>query len=466
MDFNNLIDYDFEVSVIGKYLSIGEDNNETAELDTLVSADDFYHRDTKAIMRVIEKQKQAGEKFDIFTMVDFDGEIDFGLANKAVKDCYASLSIIKDHAVKISELAKQRAAYVLVKDLDKVIGGKLDHEDKMTSLSDSLNKIAIMMNSGSQKEKTITTAMEKVIAYCDDRASGRIENGIKTGIAAIDKAMGDRGIGKTDFIVLGARPKTGKTLVSLAVSANLAMEGKKVLFFSLEMSEFELGVRLMANASYMKPSDIYSYVGHDNDEFWSNVSTASHRLMDKDLYIEDTPALKIQQIKAIAKQFSAKLGGLDLIVVDYLQKAGVNDKGRHDLAVGEISSGLKDLAKEIECPVFALSQLNRNGKGKPDMTHLRESGQIEQDADAIFLIHNVVDSENDEELHKHPIVEVNMPAYRHGQSAGPFYLTKKFGKIRDADQKDVAAAKSVGQQEAKPNQRPAGFKASGGFAPQ
>ena len=461
MDINNLINYDLELSVIGKYLNIGEDGTESAELDTLVSVDDFYHRETKAIMRVIESQKRNGDKFDVITLVDFDDQIDFALANKAAKECYASIDIIKGHAQKVSELAKQRAAYALIKNLDKTISSKLDHEDKMTYLSDSLNNIATMMNSGSQKEKTITTAMEKVIAYCDDRANGRIENGIKTGIDAIDLAMGERGIGKTDFIVLGARPKTGKTLVSLAVSANLTMEGKKVLFFSLEMSEFELGVRLMANASYMKPSDIYGYVGLDNDEFWTNVSTATHRLMNKQLHIEDTPALKIQQIKAIAKQFSAKLGGLDLIVVDYLQKAGVNDKGRHDLSVGEISSGLKDLAKEIECPVFALSQLNRNGKGKPDMTHLRESGQIEQDADAIFLIHNVVDSENDEELHKHPIVEVNMPAYRHGQGAGPFYLTKKFGRIRDADQADVNAAKSVGKTQEHEISRPQGFQPKG-----
>jgi replicative DNA helicase len=460
MDINNLINYDFELSVIGKYLNIGEDSTESAELDTLVSADDFYHRDTKAIMRVIEQQKAKGEKFDVITMVDFD-EIDFALANKASKESYASLNIIKDHAVKIRELARQRDAYAMVRDLDRAMSSKLDHEDKMTLLSDSLNKIATMMNQGSEKEKNITTAMEKVIAYCDDRAKGKIENGIKTGIAAIDEALGDRGIGKTDFIVVGARPKTGKTLVSLAVSANLAMEDKKVLFFSLEMSEFELGVRLMANASYMKPSDIYGYVGEDNDEFWSNVSTAAHKLHNKHLHIEDTPALKIQQIKAIAKQFSAKLGGLDLIVVDYLQKAGVNDKGRHDLAIGEISSGLKDLAKEIECPVFALSQLNRNGKGKPDMTHLRESGQIEQDADAIFLLHNVVDSENDEELHKHPIVEVNMPAYRHGSSAGPFYLTKQFGKMKDADPKDVSAAKSAGQSSQQENTRPQGFQPQG-----
>lgn len=460
MDINNLFNYDFELSVIGKYLNIGEDSTESAELDTLVSADDFYHRDTKAIMRAIEQQKAKGEKFDVFTLVDFD-DIDFALANKAAKEAYHSLNIIKDHATKIGELARQRNACLMVKELDKAMSSKLDHEDKMTLLSDSLNKIATMMNQGSEKEKNITTAMEKVIAYCDDRAKGKIENGIKTGIAAIDEALGDRGIGKTDFIVVGARPKTGKTLVSLAVSANLAMEDKKVLFFSLEMSEFELGVRLMANASYMKPSDIYGYVGEDNDEFWSNVSTAAHKLHNKQLHIEDTPALKIQQIKAIAKQFSAKLGGLDLIVVDYLQKAGVNDKGRHDLAIGEISSGLKDLAKEIECPVFALSQLNRNGKGKPDMTHLRESGQIEQDADAIFLLHNVVDSENDEELHKHPIVEVNMPAYRHGSSAGPFYLTKKFGKMKDAGPKDVSAAKSAGQSNQQENTRPQGFQPQG-----
>ena len=79
MDINNLINYDFELSVVGKYLNIGEDSTESAELDTLVSADDFYHRDTRAIMRAIEQQKASGEKFDVFTLVDFD-DIDFALA--------------------------------------------------------------------------------------------------------------------------------------------------------------------------------------------------------------------------------------------------------------------------------------------------------------------------------------------------------------------------------------------------
>ena len=87
MDINNLINYDLELSVIGKYLNIGEDGTESAELDTLVSADDFYHRETKAIMRVIESQKRNGDKFDVITLVDFDDQIDFALANKAAKEC-------------------------------------------------------------------------------------------------------------------------------------------------------------------------------------------------------------------------------------------------------------------------------------------------------------------------------------------------------------------------------------------
>ena len=472
MNIDNLFDTSLEMSVIGKYAFDGQETSDTAELDCLFETGDFYGIETKKVIEKIFELKNAGEMFDVTSLYRFNGQIDCSIAMQAARDFHGSFEVIKDHAKKISELAKQRKALSMIMNLTTIVGSNQNHTAKMSAVSEAMNDIATLMTSVTKKDKTISTAMDKVIAYCESRADGKIENGIKTGINAIDEAMGDRGIGKTDLIVIGARPKTGKTLVSLAIAANLAMDDKKVLFFSLEMSEFELGVRLMANASFMKPSDIYGYVGHDNDEFWTNVSTATYKLAHKDLYIEDTPALKIQQIKAISKQFSARLSGLDLIVVDYLQKAGVNDRGRHDLAVGEISSGLKDLAKEIDCPVVALSQLNRNGKGKPDMTHLRESGQIEQDADAIFLLHNFVDTGNDEDLFKHPIVEVNMPAYRHGAGAGPFYLTKAGGRIKDADASDINKAIEANRQatgESEQRKRPTGFNPGGfggGFVPQ
>lgn len=454
-----LYNSEYERQIIGYYIHKGQDCTELTELDAHLEPHVFYTRDCKKYFEKIAELKAAGETFDmmrISTELDNESFFSFSFIAEAVKDC-GSFNSIEYYAREIKNLYIQRESFLKVSELTNLITQKLSHEEKMITVAESLQEVSALMTSTNREMKTVDTAIHRVLDFVESRKNGDHQTGIKTGIAAIDDAMGERGIGKTDLIIVGARPKTGKTLVSLGVAANLAQENKRVLFFSLEMSDFELGVRLMSQASYMRPNDIYGDVSDENGEFWTNVSMSLNKLAKKNLYIEDKPALKVQQMRAIAKSLHAKLGGLDLIVVDYIQKAGINDKGRHDLSVGEISSGLKDLAKEIETPVLALSQLNRSGKGKPTVETLKESGQIEQDADAIFLLHNVCDT--DEDAFKYPIVEVNLPAYRHGSAAGPFYLDKSGGRMRDASQAKVAEAMSAAkQEEAAVGFRPKGFK--------
>tara|TARA_Y100000310_G_C20704371_1_gene833789 strand:- start:16581 stop:17975 length:1395 start_codon:yes stop_codon:yes gene_type:complete len=460
--------HNFEMSVLDFYISMYQSASSAikAEVDSIVSIDLFVDSNHRMLWGEIEKRRESGG-LDMIS-------IDSALENESwyikaggwgfLGDITASnmrQESVPDHAKQLDELRRQRDSFNILNSALKTIQGKGDHNEKMTVVSDAISSVSSLMTSTKKEKKTIATAIDKILNYIEEKNNSDESGGLRTNIAAIDNAMGVRGIGKTDFIVIGARPKTGKTLTSLRITSEVAAQGKNVLFFSLEMSDFELGIRLLANQSLLNPSDFYGDTSDENHEFWAGMQAASSKLYKQGIFIEDTPALKIQQMVAIAKQINAK-NGLDLIVVDYLQKAGVNEKGRHDLAVGEISGGLKNLAKEIETPVIALSQLNRNGVGKPTIAHLRESGQIEQDADAIFLMHNLSEGENGEPTN--PIVEINMPAYRHGQSAEPAYLDKAHGKIKDADMEKVAMIKHEQDLNSKPS-RPQGFQPKG-FIPQ
>lgn len=456
------------MSVLDFYISMYSTASSAikAEVDSIAKPELFSDTNHKMLWSEIEKRREVGGLDMISIDSSLENEVWYIQAGgfSFLGDITASnmrQESVPDHARQLDELHRQRESFNILNAATRLLQGKESHTEKMSAISDAISSVSGLMTSTKKEKKTIATTIDKILDYIDDKNKSDKSCGLKTNLNAIDKAMGVRGIGKTDFIVIGARPKTGKTLVSLKIASEVAAQGKNILFFSLEMSDFELGIRLLANQSMLNPSDFYGDTSDENCEFWAGMNAASSKLYKQGIYIEDTPALKIQQIIAIAKQIHTK-HGLDLIVVDYLQKAGVNEKGRHDLAVGEISSGLKNLAKEIETPVIALSQLNRNGTGKPTIAHLRESGQIEQDADAIFLMHNLSEGDNGEPTN--PIVEINMPAYRHGQAAEAAYLDKTHGKIKDADMSKVAMIKHEQEESIKPS-RPQGFQHKG-FMPQ
>lgn len=363
------------------------------------------------------------------------------------------------HLEDLKHAYQQREAYTRLFNTVEALKGNGGHSEKMELVSETMAAVSALMTDTKVMPKDTGTVIDEIIDDIETRIKNNGEGGLKFDIKAIDDALGERGACGGDFIVVGARPKTGKTLMSLGMTKGVCVQDKKTLFFSLEMKNKELVIRLMATVSMMKPNDIYAKDISQNDEFWSNFSVGSATVKKFKLHMEDTSELKIQQIKAIAHQYVAQHGGVDLIVVDYLQKCGVNQHSRHDLAIGEISGGLKNLAKELNTVVLALSQLNRNGTGKPTISHLRESGQIEQDADAIFLMHNL--GEDQDGNPTNTIVEVNMPAYRHGQAAGPFYVDKMFGRIKDADKFKVQGVlDNQSNQEKEKQQKYQGFKPS------
>ncbi|MEE3396514.1 MAG: replicative DNA helicase, partial [Succiniclasticum sp.] len=228
--------------------------------------------------------------------------------------------------------------------------------------------------------------------------------GVATGFVDLDNLTA--GLHPSDFIILAARPSMGKTALALNITQNVAIRGsregepkKRVAFFSLEMSREQLVQRMLCseadvNAQRLRAGGYDRDKDNDNADIWNNLWIAADRLAGAQIFIDDTPGLSIMEMRSKARRLQAE-GGLDLIVIDYLQlmqgSVGRNNSDNRQQEVSEISRGLKALARELNVPVLALSQLSRSVEArqvkKPMLSDLRESGSLEQDADIVMFLY-------------------------------------------------------------------------------
>jgi replicative DNA helicase len=237
--------------------------------------------------------------------------------------------------------------------------------------------------------------MDSLVVALLDRVQEMADNpnditGVPTGFYDLDRLTA--GLQPGDLIVLAARPSMGKTAFAINIAEHVALkEGLPVAVFSMEMGASQLAVRIVGSIGRIDQSHLRT--GKLSDEEWPRLTEAIERLRNISLHIDETAGLTVSELRANARRLARQCGKLGLIVVDYLQLmsgSSGNDENRAT-ELGEISRGLKMLAKELQCPVIALSQLNRSVETRPDkrpmMSDLRESGAIEQDADIIMFIY-------------------------------------------------------------------------------
>ncbi len=218
---------------------------------------------------------------------------------------------------------------------------------------------------------------------------GETITGVPTGYLDLDERL--YGLQPSTLVIVGARPAMGKTAFALGMAAHAAMEARvPTLVFSLEMSHEELTQRLLVAEARVDAGRIRN--GRLAESDWPKISHAIARLGDAPLFIDDNPNLTVMEIRAKARRLKAREGGLGLIVVDYLQlMSGRQSAENRQIEVSSISRGLKILARELEVPVVALSQLSRNlemrADKRPVLADLRESGSLEQDADVVLFLY-------------------------------------------------------------------------------
>jgi len=255
----------------------------------------------------------------------------------------------------------------------------------------------------------INTFFEQISSHNEQR--GEVV-GVPTGYQDIDKLTG--GLQRSDLIILAARPSVGKTSLALSLAYNVAVQAQETVgIFSLEMSREQLVQRLIAMHTGLNMQKLRT--GNVRDHDLEQVIEAMGILSSVPIYIEDTAGLNIMEVRSKARRLQAQVG-LDLIVVDYLQLMQARRSDNRVQEVGEISRGLKALARELNVPVIAISQLSRAVEGRvshvPMLSDLRESGSIEQDADLVMFIYR--EELYDKETDKKGIAEVHVAKHRNG----------------------------------------------------
>ena len=237
--------------------------------------------------------------------------------------------------------------------------------------------------------------------------------GVPTGFSSLDNIL--NGLQKSDLILLAARPSVGKTSFALNIAANAAVKGNvPVAIFSLEMSATQLASRIMSSEMLIDSSHLRS--GELDDDDWEKVALALNTLSNAPIYISDSTAVKVSDIRATCRRLKAERG-LGLIVIDYLQlMQGTRSESRQQ-EVSDMSRSLKLLAKELDIPILTLSQLSRateqrKDDNKPKLSDLRESGAIEQDADIVMFLYRDVTTEEESNT-----VKLNIAKHRGGSLA-------------------------------------------------
>lgn len=391
---------DAEESVLGAMLL---DKDAVIAVAEFLEADDFYDDRLKDVYKACIELYEERVPIDVLTVSEKLKR------NKTLK-LIGNSSFLADLANKVPTAAHVEHYGRIVKDTST----------KRSLMSAASRLVDISMNDGmgaaevldaaeseifSISQRNLTkafTSVRETLAESFDRLDelhkqGEGMRGVATGFADIDDALA--GMQKSNLIILAARPSVGKTSLAMNIAQHIAVHDKKsVGFFSLEMSKEELVDRLLVGQADIDAWKLKT--GKLSEDDFTKLSNAMGELAEAPLYIDDTPALSILEMRTKARRLQVE-HGLDFIVVDYLQLARSRNLENRVQEVSEISQGLKNLARELKVPVFALSQLSRavetRGGNKPQLSDLRDSGSIEQDADVVMFLYRE-DNDNPENM--------------------------------------------------------------------
>ncbi|WKT00507.1 AAA family ATPase [Gallibacterium salpingitidis] len=279
--------------------------------------------------------------------------------------------------------------------------------------------------------------------------------GVSSGFTALDDLLGPQRFIKGSLAVVGARPKCGKTTFLAHLAANCVTQDKKaVAIFSLEMPTVQIFNRLLGQNSKQNIADVFQSEQLSNDFIVNQIYTSANNLVRDDLlYIDDTPSITIEYIRRECRLLKQRIGDIGLIAVDYLTLMTAKKAERNDLAYGEITKELKKLAKELDCVVLLLTQLNRNLENrtdkKPKPGDSKDTGQIEQDCDYwIGLYKPSVYYEKADPT----VTEVLLSLNRHGKT-GKIYVDQKNGLMLECNQAEAANRAECHTQETKKTKR-------------
>lgn len=388
--------------------------NGHADYINQLTDDDITVGSYKTILQACRKLHESGREVDIVTV---SGE----LANKAGYG-----SIIRQISTEYFRGLKYDTYIDMLKaDTAKrkiyqgmyYIQEQLKKENPAEIKSNIMDYFSGIPLPGQKQDDSIKTIMLKANQHLEYKYKHRNDTSNHTGIANLDRYTG--GLHKGEVTILAARPSVGKTALALQIAVQVAQKGKTVQVFSREMSQIQLGVRLIANQGKVDGQRMRT--GHIREEDWKKIVGIQAELSNLPLYINDESST-MPDIRAVCAEKKHK--GLDLVIIDYMQLIEPHKKSdTREREVAEISRAIKKMSLELDIPIIALSQLNRSTANKrPTLDTLRESGAIEQDADNVILLHKPDEKD---------IPNNDISMYRTLKSAGRDYVEVIIGKQRN-----------------------------------
>ena len=412
-------DVESEQAVIGSMLT---DKEAVSAAIEVLKPEDFYREDNRTIFEAILNLYGRSEPIDIITLkseLSSMGKFEAvgGLEYIAELPDKVPTTANVEQYIKIVE--EKSVLRNLIKTANEIITLGYDQTQEVDGIIDGAEKkIFEVMQKKNQKGYTpikdilVETFTELEQLYNQKQ---RI-TGIPTGFSDLD--FRTSGLHNSDLILVAARPAMGKSAFALNIATNAAVRAKvPVAIFSLEMSKEQMTSRILCSEAMVDSNKVRT--GKIDDEEWSKLAAASGELSEANIYIDDTPGISIMEIRAKCRKMKIEKN-IGLVVIDYLQLVQGSGKrgGSREQEIAEISRSLKILAKEINVPVIALSQLSRAPEQRPDhrpmLSDLRESGSIEQDADIVMFLYR--DDYYNQDSEKKNIAEVILAKHRAGST--------------------------------------------------
>ena len=410
-----------EQSVLGGLML---DNQTWDSVADKVVVEDFYRKDHRLIFSAIEKLAEKQDPFDVITLSESLEAIDelksvggLGYLAMLAKDTPTAANIVAYANIVRDRSVLRQLIHIGTDISDSAFNTEgRDTSELLECAEREVFKIAEQRQRGEQGgfksiKNLLATAVDKIETLYEQE--GNI-TGASTGFNDFDDLTS--GLQPADLIIVAGRPSMGKTTIAMNMAENVAIKGDKpVAVFSMEMPGDSLAMRMMSSLGRIDQNKVRT--GKLDDDEWPRLTSAINLLAETKLFIDDTPALTPTEVRARARRLMREHGQLGLIVLDYLQLMQSPSSGESRVQqISDISRGLKALAKELNVPVVALSQLNRNLEQRPNkrpvMSDLRESGAIEQDADLIVFVYR--DEVYNEDSPDKGIAEVIIGKQRNG----------------------------------------------------
>lgn len=410
-------------------------------ISDILVANDFYLSQHRIIFELIVKLVNKEQAFDAITLIEHlkaIGKLDEVGGEKLVielaNNCPVAINLLA-HANAIKEVAVHRGLIQVGQKIAQL--GYTPEDKQVDELLEFAENSLFVLGDDRMKNKGGPESLNEILAATTTKIdklyeSGDAVTGVVTGFKDLDEMTS--GLQPGDLVIAAGRPSMGKTVFGINIAEHVAISSDKaVMVFSLEMPSDAIVMRMLSSLGRINQQRLRT--GKLGDDDWPRLTSAISILSDAKMFIDDTPALSPNEMRARARRVAQREGGLSLVVVDYLQLMQVpGSKENRTNEISEISRSLKALAKELNVPVIALSQLNRGLEQRQDkrpvMSDLRESGAIEQDADLIAFIYR------DEVYHEDPankgVAEIIIGKQRNGP-IGKVMLTflGEFTKFED-----------------------------------